>query len=152
MPKTIKRYSDAFRRQVVYEYEDGATLSQLQKKYGITGGQTIQTWIKKYAREGLRHDLVRIQIADEINRIKELEGQVQELEQALGKVMLDRIKLESIVEELMAEDKDGIKKTICYHRKVPRESLPTIGSRNEHCTDLWTVWYQPAGSLPETSA
>ncbi len=110
MPKTIKRYSDAFRRQVVTEYEDGATISQLQKKYGITGGQTIQTWIKKYAREGLRHDLVRIQIADEINRIKELEGQVQELEQALGKVMLDRIKLESIVEELMAEDKDGIKK------------------------------------------
>ena len=110
MQKTIKRYSDAFRRQVVAEYEDGATISQLQKKYGITGGQTIQTWIKKYAREGLRHDLVRIQIADEINRIKELEGQVQELEQALGKVMLDRIKLESIVEELMAEDKDGVKK------------------------------------------
>lgn len=110
MPKTIKRYSDAFRRQVVTEYEDGATISQLQKKYGITGGQTIQTWIKKYAREGLRHDLVRIQIADEINRIEELEDQVQELEQALGKVMLDRIKLESIVEELMAEDKDGIKK------------------------------------------
>ena len=110
MQKTIKRYSDAFRRQVVAEYEDGATISQLQKKYGITGGQTIQTWIKKYAREGLRHDLVRIQIADEINRIKELEDQVQELEQALGKVMLDRIKLESIVEELMAEDKDGIKK------------------------------------------
>lgn len=110
MQKTIKRYSDAFRRQVVAEYEDGATISQLQKKYGITGGQTIQTWIKKYAREGLRHDLVRIQIADEINRIKELEGQVQELEQALGRVMLDKIKLESIVEELMAEDKDGIKK------------------------------------------
>ena len=110
MTKTVKRYSDAFRRQVVTEYEAGSSISQLRKKYGITGGQTIQTWIKKYAREGLRHDLVRIQIADEINRIKELEDQVQELEQALGKVMLDRIKLESIVEELMAEDKDGIKK------------------------------------------
>lgn len=110
MPKTIKRYSDAFRRQVVAEYEAGGTIAQLQKKYGITGGQTIQTWIKKYAREGLRHDLVRIQIADEINRIKELEDQVQELEQALGRVMLDRIKLESIVEELMAGDKKGIKK------------------------------------------
>lgn len=110
MTKTVKRYSDAFRRQVVAEYEAGSTISQLQRKYGITGGQTIQTWIKKYAIEGLRHDLVRIQIADEINRIKELEDQVQELEQALGRVMLEKIKLESIVEELMAEDKDGIKK------------------------------------------
>lgn len=110
MPKTIKRYSDAFRREVVVEYEAGGTIFQLQKKYGITGGQTIQTWIKKYAREGLRHNLVRIQIADEINRIKELEDQVQELEQALGRVMLEKIKLDSIVEELLAEDKKGIKK------------------------------------------
>jgi transposase-like protein len=47
MAKTIKRYSDAFRRQVVAEYEAGSSIAQLQKKYGITGGQTIQAWIKK---------------------------------------------------------------------------------------------------------
>lgn len=110
MTETIKRYSDAFRRQVVSEYEAGCSISQLQKKYGITGSQTIQAWIKKYAREGLRHDLVRIQIADEIDRIKELEQQVQELEQALGKVTLEKMALESVVEELLADDKEGIKK------------------------------------------
>jgi transposase len=72
----------------------------LQKKYGITGGSTIRRWIKKYAKEGFRHELVRIQTAQEARRVKELEKQVQELEQVLGKVTLEKLKLESILEEL----------------------------------------------------
>jgi transposase-like protein len=110
MARKIKRYSEAFKRQVVAEYEAGSTLSELRKKYGITGGQTVQTWIKTYAKEGLRHDVVRIQQADEIDRIKKLEAEVKELEQALGKMTLEKLALESIVEELQEEDPDGIKK------------------------------------------
>lgn len=110
MAKKIKRYSEAFKRQVVAEYEGGRTIADLKKKYGIVGGQTVQRWIKKYAKEGLRHDVVRIQQADEINRIKELEAEVEKLEQALGKVTFEKIALESIVEELLEEDPDSIKK------------------------------------------
>ena len=98
--KKIKRYSEAFKRQVVAEYESGISISDLQKKYGITGGMTIPNWIKKYAKEGFRHELVRIQTAEEVNRVKELEQQVEELEQVLGKVMLEKLKLESILAEL----------------------------------------------------
>jgi transposase-like protein len=96
----IKRYSEGFKRQVVAEYEAGSSIPELNKKYGITGGQTIQNWIKKYAKEGFRHELVRIQTTEEANRVKELEQQVQQLEQALGKVVLEKLKLESILEEL----------------------------------------------------
>ncbi len=98
--KKIKRYSEAFKRQVVAEYESGINVSDLQKKYGITGGMTIPNWIKKYAKQGFRHELVRIQTAEEADRVKELEQQVQELEQTLGKVVLEKLKLESILEEL----------------------------------------------------
>jgi len=98
--QTVKRYSEAFKRQVVSEYEVGASMGDLQKKYGITGGMTIKNWIKKYAKEGFRHEVITIQTAEEANRVRELEAQVQELEQALGKVTLEKLKLESILEEL----------------------------------------------------
>jgi transposase len=128
MARTIKRYSEAFKRQVVAEYEAGSTIADLQKKYDITGGQTVQTWIKKYAKEGLRHDLVRIQRADEINRIGELEAQVEELEQALGKVTFEKIALESIVEELLDEDPEGVKKNAPpSSRDVPPKPENTKG-------------------------
>jgi transposase-like protein len=104
--KKIKRYSEAFKRQVVAEYETGISISDLQKKYGITGGMTIPNWVKKYAKQGFRHELVRIQTTEEVNRVKELEQQVQELEQTLGKVVLEKLKLESILEEL--EERYGV--------------------------------------------
>ena len=104
--KKIKRYSEAFKRQVVAEYETGIIISDLQKKYGITGGMTIANWIKKYAKQGFRHELIRVQTAAEVNRVKELEQQVQELEQTLGKVVLEKLKLESILEEL--EETHGV--------------------------------------------
>jgi len=110
MSEKIKRYSETFRRQVVAEYESGAGITSLQKKYGITGGTTIQAWIKKYAKAGFRHEVVHIQTAEEVNRVKELETQVKELEQALGKVMLEKLKLESILEELQDGDGKVVKK------------------------------------------
>ena len=110
MSEKIKRYSETFRRQVVAEYESGVGITSLQKKYGITGGTTIQSWIKKYAKAGFRHEVVHIQTAEEVNRVKELEKQVKELEQALGKVMLEKLKLESILEELQDGDGKVVKK------------------------------------------
>ena len=100
MKKTYKRYSEVFKRQVVSEYEAGISVNTLKKKYNIGGSETINLWIKKYAREGFRHELIRIQTKDEIQRIKTLEKKNKELEQALGKAMLEKLKLESIVEVL----------------------------------------------------
>ncbi|HEY9121674.1 MAG TPA: transposase [Brevefilum sp.] len=100
MKKTYKRYSEAFKRDVVSEYEAGVSMLALKKKYNIGGSETINGWIKKYAREGFRHELVRIQNKDEIKQIKILEKKNAELEKALGKVTLEKLKLESILEEL----------------------------------------------------
>lgn len=99
MTKTIKRYSEAFRRQVVKEYEAGCSLSELRKKYGIKGGETIQHWVKKYASAGLRSEVIRIQTAEEVNQVKALEQKVAELERALARTTLEKLKVESILEE-----------------------------------------------------
>lgn len=99
MRKTMKKYSEAVKRQIINEYESGSSISELQRKYGITGGQTIQNWIKQFSKEGLRHSYIRIQQIEEINQVKTLEKKIKELEQALGKTTLEKLKLESIVEE-----------------------------------------------------
>ena len=54
--QVMKRYSEAFKRQVVSEYEEGHSVVSLQARYGITGNGTIERWIKKYAHAGLRHE------------------------------------------------------------------------------------------------
>lgn len=42
MKTTYKRYSEAFKRQVVLEYEAGISVNALQKKYDIAGTETIR--------------------------------------------------------------------------------------------------------------
>jgi len=109
MTHKIKRYSEAFRRQVVGEYEGGESIPSLQRKYAITGTPTIPAWIRKYGKAGFRHEVVRIQTADEAGRVKELEKQVRDLEAALGRMTLEKLKLESIL-EVLQEDAGGVKK------------------------------------------
>jgi transposase-like protein len=103
MTQKIKRYSETFRRQVVGEYEAGSNLGELRNKYGINGMQTIQGWVRKYGKQGFRHEVVHIQTVEEVRQVKELEQRVDELEQALGKVTLEKLKLESILEEMQVD-------------------------------------------------
>lgn len=111
MTRKNVQYSVAFRRQVVAEYEAGCSLADLRRKYGIKGGGTLQRWIQKYGQEGMRNGLVRIQTAQEANQVKKLEAQIEELKQALVQVTLEKLQMESMVEELLAgEDVDVWKK------------------------------------------
>jgi transposase-like protein len=129
MTRTYKKYSEAIKRQVVSEYEAGSSISDVNRKYGITGGQTVQNWIKKYAKEGLRHRYIRIQQIEEINQVKALEKRIKELEQALGKMTLEKLKLESIVEEL--EETYGLEQV----KKNAVRSLPDLPEKLESKED-----------------
>ena len=95
----MKRYSEAFKRQIVGEYEDGHSANSLRKKYGITGKTTIEGWVRKYAHAGLRHELVVIQRADERAREKAMEKRMRELETAVAQLTLEKIVLESSLAE-----------------------------------------------------
>ena len=42
------RYSEAFKVQVVRELEEsGAPFARLQRRYGIKGDGTVQSWVRK---------------------------------------------------------------------------------------------------------
>ena len=95
----MKRYSEAFKQQVVSEYEGGQSVSALRRKYGITGNGTIERWVKKYGHAGLRHELIVIQRPDERKREKMLEKRVKELESAVAQLTLEKIVLEASLSE-----------------------------------------------------
>ena len=105
--KYIKRYSEAFRKTVVREYEAGESIERLRRRYGIGGGSTVQKWVKKYGVAGLRHEVVVMQRSDEQRREKLLEARVKELETALAQLTLDKMMLETTLEvagEMYGED------------------------------------------------
>lgn len=97
--KVIKRYSEAFKRQVVSEYEVGQSIPALQQKYNIRGTETVPAWIKKYGHGSLRHELVTIQRPDEREREKALEKRLRDMEAAIAQLTLEKIVLESSLAE-----------------------------------------------------
>ncbi|HMS86756.1 MAG TPA: helix-turn-helix domain-containing protein [Nitrospira sp.] len=122
--QVTKRYSEAFKRQVVSEYEEGHNVVSLQARYGITGNGTIERWVKKYAHAGLRHELVIIQRGDERDRQKAVEARVRELETAVAQLTLEKIVLESSLAE--AEKLLGME---VKKNGAPPSSKPALNTR-----------------------
>ena len=72
---------------------------ELRKKYGITGNGTIERWVRKYGHAGLRNELVVIQRAEERDHEKLLTERIKKLESAVAQLTLEKIVLESSLEE-----------------------------------------------------
>ena len=101
--RIFPRYSEAFKHKVVSEIESGQlSLSEAKRVYDIPGGGTIQNWIDKLGKSQLLNKVVRIEMKDEKDRIKELERQKQALESALAQAQLKILSLESLIK--VAED------------------------------------------------
>lgn len=99
----IKRYSIAFKKQVVAEYEAGRTIYDLRQRYGITGATTIKKWIEQYGRAGLRHKVIMIQQPAEQERVKKLAAKVKQLEAVVAQLTIDKFVLEKTLEVAEAE-------------------------------------------------
>jgi transposase len=100
-----KRYSMAFKKQVVAEYEAGASLSALKQRYGITGATTIRGWVEQYGREGIRHKMVVIQQPEEQYRVRQLEAELQQMKALVAQLSLDKFLLQSTL--TVAEEELG---------------------------------------------
>ena len=96
MTKTIiKRYSMAFKKQVVQEYEAGASMESLRARYGISGKQTVRNWIDQYGRTGVRHQVMNIDNADVQAENRVLQERIANLEKLVAQLSLDKLMLES---------------------------------------------------------
>lgn len=95
---TNRRYSQAFRQQVVREYEAGASVYSLRQKYGIGCHRTVERWVKQYGRAGYRSELVVIQtVADQLE-VKAMKQRMAELESALAESVLENRMLTVTIE------------------------------------------------------
>jgi transposase-like protein len=83
--RIVKRYSAAFKQQVVSEIERGEiSVAEARKRYDIGGSLTIDKWLRKMGKLSLLATVVRIEMPHEVDRIKALEQQVRSLEHTLG--------------------------------------------------------------------
>ena len=98
-----QKYSDAFKKMVVQEYERGIlNKDELQRKYGIGGNSRILTWCRKfgklhYPQKG--QNTGRPMKDPQQQRIKELEKQLAE----------EKLKVEAYEKLIeIAEQQEGI--------------------------------------------
>jgi len=121
----IRKYSLAFKKQIVKEYEGGASASGLRKRYGLSSTHMVVKWVNKYGREGVRHKLMVVQTPEEQERVKQLEARIAELEKLTAQLSLDKFMLECSL--TVAEEELGHK----VKKKLPMSSStkPKVASK-----------------------
>ncbi len=111
--RTIKRYSLSFKQKVISEIESGKlTKSDARRLYDIGSDTSIEKWIKKFGKLHLLNKVVRIELKDEVSKLKELEKQKKALESALAQAQLRLIVYESIIEVAEQELGKDLKKNL----------------------------------------
>lgn len=111
--KTYKRYSVAFKRQLVRQIEAAElTISEARRRYNIGGATTVQRWLRQYGKHDHTTEEQRIIMAEDVDRTRALEEKNQKLESALAEAHLKILTLESTLE--VAKDDLGadVKKSI----------------------------------------
>ena len=72
--KVVKRYSEALKQKIVEEVEGGVlTVREAMDSYGIEHRKTINRWVHKLGRGKYQTQVVRVMMASEKDRIRELE-------------------------------------------------------------------------------
>ncbi len=110
MGTTVKRYSIAFKRSILAEVESGQyTVLEAARIHGIPFG-SIYLWRKHYGSASSQSRIVRVEMPDERNGLKELEKKNRELEKALAHAHLKIMTLEATIEVLGERPGSGVKK------------------------------------------
>ncbi|MFC2118733.1 transposase [Bacteroidota bacterium] len=81
--RTIKRYSESFKLQVLSELEAGKfTKCEIIRNYSIGAG-TLNGWIKKYGKFALFNKRIKIETMEDVDKIKKLESEIKQLKELL---------------------------------------------------------------------
>ena len=112
-PRTVLRYSISFKQKVVKEIEEeGLTISEAARRYGIKGGETVQNWIRKFGQNYLLSKIVRVEMKGEKDRVKELEAELKRVKLALADATLNNDVLETIITLASDHYQTDIKKNL----------------------------------------
>ena len=129
--KTAKRYSTAFRRQVLDEIARGqyGSIHQASQAYGL-GTPTVYRWIRAQGRAELLPQRNRNETMEEPRELQESRKRIRELEAALADALMDRYlgeafleiaceKLQTTPEEL--KKKSGLTRSDVLGRKAGKK-------------------------------
>ena len=129
--KTAKRYSTAFRRQVLDEIARGqyGSIHQASQAYGL-GTPTVYRWIRAQGRAELLPQRNRNETMEEPRELQESRKRIRELEAALADALMDRYlgeafleiaceKLQTTPEEL--KKKSGLTRSDVLGRKADKK-------------------------------
>jgi len=120
MKRQTIRYSTAFKLKVISEIESGKfTIAEARRIYDINGKSTVQKWLQKYGKNHLLNKVVRIQMKDEKDKIKELQNQIKALQRALSQSQVDNLCWRSLLEVI--EEKYDIDAKKNFGSKLPTE-------------------------------
>jgi len=108
--KITKRYSEAFKQKVISELCSGKySKTEVVKVYGLSVG-SVYKWIKESGRKELLNQVVYVKMANEKDKIKELEKEKRALESALAKAHLEILALKTTLEVYEEEEGKNKKK------------------------------------------
>ena len=117
--QVYKRYSEAFRIQLVREYEkEGLTITALKKRYKVSR-TTLQKWIDRYSLQGRRYQMMIIQTPADQDRLKELEAENTKLKIMLADLQLDKVMLQTTLEVVEQEYSIDVKKNAMKSSRRP---------------------------------
>jgi transposase len=129
--KIVIRYSQAFKQKVISEIETGKiTIADAKKIYDITGNGTIEKWIKKFGKNHLLAKVVRVEMKDEQDKIKQLDQRQQQLESALAQAHLKIICLESLLESVEDHYSIDVKKNFATQAQLDLLLKSTNNQKN----------------------
>lgn len=96
--KVKRHFSEDFKLKLVKYYESGEyTILEMSKIYDI-GQRTIYNWVYKYSRYN-KESIKVVEMKDsQVNKIKQLEARVKELERAVGQKQMNIDFLEKMIE------------------------------------------------------
>jgi transposase len=130
MGRTVVRYSEAFKLQVVSELESGklSSIEEARNRYGITGTLTVKGWLRRFGRSDLMPRVVRVERPDERSELERLRKEVRRLEHALAqtrmKELLNEAYFEIMCEQSGVSDVEAIKKKAQLRLSGEPESAP----------------------------
>lgn len=115
--RTEIRYSMAFKQQVIADLESGrlGSIESANRHYGIGGKGTVRRWLKRYGRNHLAPKVVRVEKPDEVDQIRKLKQQVEQLQKALGRTQLEKIMEEAFLHQAclaLGTDAETFKKKV----------------------------------------
>lgn len=89
--KSVIRYSESFKLQIIREIEEGKfeNCHAAAQAYGIRGTNTVPRWVSTYGREHLKKRLIRVETTKDRDERERLKKRLSELESALSDATLD---------------------------------------------------------------